>query len=192
VVKAVALLGSVTPPGRLSSAISSALSRLEDSGHEATLLDLGVLSVGYADGRSLAQLTDDTAELVRLVSGADAVVLASPIYRASMTGALKNALDLLPLEALRGKPTAIVTMGATLHHYLGAESHLRDVLAWFGALTLPTAVYLSSADFQDGVLTETAAGQLDALMSSATDLAVATQTLRLGPSPLSAATSKKG
>ncbi len=188
--KVVALLGSVTPPGRLSSAVSGALSRLQDAGHETSLLDLGSLSVGYADGRPADQLMDDTGNLVADISAADAVVLASPIYRASMTGAMKNALDLLPVEALRGKPVAIVTMGATLHHYLGAESHLRDVLAWFGALTLPTAVYLSSADFVDGVLTESAAAQLDELLATATRLAAATGSLSMGPAPLAAAPRK--
>ena len=38
-------------------------------------------------------------------------------------------------------------MGATQHHFLGVDWHLRDVLAWFGALVVPTSVYLVSADF---------------------------------------------
>ena len=65
---------------------------------------------------------------------ADAVILASPVYRGSFTGALKNLLDHLPIEALTGKPVGIVAMGATNHHYLGVDWHLRDVLAWFGAI----------------------------------------------------------
>ena len=83
------------------------------------------------------------------MAAADAVVLATPVYRGSLTGVLKNLLDHLPVEALRGTPTAIAAMGASDHHYLGAERHLRDVLAFFGALVTPTAVYLTSADFRD-------------------------------------------
>ncbi|MEO8540394.1 MAG: NAD(P)H-dependent oxidoreductase, partial [bacterium] len=109
-----------------------------------------------------------------------------------LTGALKNALDLLPIEALQGKPVGIVAMGATLHHYLGAESHLRDILAWFGALTLPTAVYLSSADFSDGVLTEKAGAALDALLAQAGAYAAVAGTLPDGPTPLAAASRPKG
>ena len=41
------------------------------------------------------------------------MLLASPVYRASFTGALKNLLDLTPVEALRAKPVGIVAMGAT-------------------------------------------------------------------------------
>lgn len=177
-----ALLGSVTPPGRLSSAVSDALQRAAAAGHATTFLDLGTLTVGFADGRPVEQLSDDTPKLAQSISTADAVLLATPVYRGTLTGALKNALDLLPVEALQGKPVGIVAMGATLHHYLGAESHLRDILAWFGAIALPSGVYLSSADFQDGALTEAAAGTLDELMAALESFAAAG--LSLGPPPL--------
>ena len=48
-------------------------------------------------------------------------------------------------------------MGASDHHYLGAERHLRDVLAFFGAIPMPVAVYLNGGDFDDGVPGERAA-----------------------------------
>ena len=183
-----ALLGSVTPPGRLSSAVTGALTRAEAGGHTTTFLDLGAMSIGFADGRPLDQLSDDTPALVKSIAVADAVLLATPIYRGTLTGALKNALDLLPIEALQGKPVGIVAMGATLHHFLGAESHLRDILAWFGAITLPTGVYLSSADFKDGVLTDAAAGTLDELVAALVSFAGATKAgLSLGPAPLAGA-----
>ena len=182
--KIVAILGSVTPPGRLSSAVSGALAQAAASGHDTDLLDLGQLKLGFADGQPIEQLDDDTPKLVATVSAAEAVLLATPIYRATLTGALKNALDLLPIEALQGKPVGVAAMGATLHHYLGAESHLRDILAWFGAWQLPTSVYLSSADFVDGKLTEAAAQSLDQLISVLATLAGAA--VPPGPAPLAA------
>ena len=86
----------------------------------------------FADGRPPEQYGDDTASIVARVGAADAVILASPVYRGSFTGALKNLLDHLPVDALAGKPVGIVAMGASAHHYLGVDWHLRDVLAWFG------------------------------------------------------------
>jgi len=41
------------------------------------------------------------------------VLLATPIYRGSLTGALKNLLDHVPVSALRGTPVALVAMGAS-------------------------------------------------------------------------------
>lgn len=153
-----AVVGAVTPPGRLDAAVRFAADRAaERAGTSAAVLSLGEHRVSFADGRPLDRYPDDTGRVVGALAEADAVLLASPVYRASFTGALKNLLDLTPVEALRAKPVGIVAMGATLHHYLGVDWQLRVVLAWFGALVVPTSVYLESGHFQDGKLTDPAA-----------------------------------
>jgi FMN reductase len=180
----VGVLGSVTPPGRLHAALGVALERAQ--GAETTLLDLGAVRVSFADGRDAADYGDDTATVVSTISRADAVVLASPVYRGTYTGALKNLLDLLPVDALRNKPVGIVAMGYTLHHYLGVEQQLRAVLAWFGALTAPTAVYLTPGDFEDGRVADAAVTQLDDLVATVIALSARARGLSLGPIPLAA------
>ncbi len=182
-----ALLGSVTPPGRMHRALGDAVDRANASGEAIwSFLDLGTLSLGFADGTPIDQLEDDTAVLVEQVSAAGGVLLASPVYRASLTGALKNALDLLPVEALREKPAGILAMGGGHHHFLGVASHLRDVLAWFGALPAPTDLYLTGADFSEGVPTPEAAAELDALLATVATLASSLADTDLGPPPLAA------
>lgn len=102
-----------------------------------------------------------------------------------MTGALKNLLDLTPVEALRGKPVLIVAMGATDHHSLGVERHLRDVLSFFGALPVPVDVYLTSADFKDGEPGEDASRRLDQGIEGLLTLTRPTGGLgEFGPDPL--------
>lgn len=182
------ILGSVTRPGRLHRAVSEALQRATAAGAaQAELIDLGQVQIAFADGRPPEQLGDDTAAVVTAIERADAVIVATPVYRGSLTGALKNLLDHVPVAALQGVPTGIVAMGATDHHFLGAERHLRDVLAFFGAHVLPTAVYLSSRDFSEGAPGERAASELDALLASAVELAGAlSDRPPLGPAPFAA------
>src|SRR5262245_66652063 len=152
----------------------------------ARLVNLADYRISFADGRPLDALGDDSARVVGRLASAEAVLLASPVYRGSFTGALKNLLDLTPVEALRGKPVGIVAMGATLHHYLGVDWHLRAVLAWFGALTAPTSVYLESAHFKEGKLADPSAlAALDALVTTVLVLAAQPRD-RLGPPPLAA------
>jgi FMN reductase len=184
--KLVAVIGSVTPPGRLSRALSEAMARAANRGHSTDVIDLGSVHVGYADGRALEEREDDAQTVVARTCAGDAVLLSTPVYRASFTGALKNLLDLLPLESLSGKPCGVVAMGASLHHYLGVDGHMRDVLAWFGALTAPTSVYLSNADFSNGEPTERAAGELDALIETLATLSELSRgrEVPLGPVPL--------
>ena len=178
------MLGAVTPPGRLYRALDEALARV--AGVETALVDLGAKQLSFADGREPGAYGDDTGGVVELVAAADAVLLASPVYRGTYTGALKNLLDLLPVEALRDKPVGIVAMGYTLHHYLGVEHPLRAVLTWFGALTVPNAVYLTSKDFGEAGVSESAAGSLDELLVTLVGLAAQARGLPLGPTPLAA------
>ncbi|MGA8354258.1 MAG: NAD(P)H-dependent oxidoreductase [Solirubrobacteraceae bacterium] len=186
----VAVLGSVTPPGRLRLALEQALARAQERALLAPrLLDLAEVKISFADGRAPQDLDDDTASAIELLRQADAVLLATPVYRGSLTGALKNLLDHVPVQALRQKPTAIVAMGASTHHFLGAERHLRDVLAFFGAALTPTAAYLSSSDFLDGQPTDGAAVQLDELIAGLAAMASALARepdIALGPAPLAA------
>src|SRR5207245_834700 len=119
------------------------------AGVSASLLNLADHRVSFADGRPPEKFDDDTGAVVARVAGADCVLLASPVYRGTFTGALKNLLDLTPIEGLRAKPVGIVAMGATSHHYLGVDWQLRAVLAWFGARVVPTSVYLESAHLRD-------------------------------------------
>jgi FMN reductase len=191
VTRVVGILGSVTPPGRLNRALAAALeaARELDPSIYTDLIDLGEYRIGFADGRPLDQLEDDTAGVVKRVQDATGVIFASPVYRGSFTGVLKNLLDLLPIEALQGKPCGILAMGASQHHYLGVDWHLRAVLAWFGALVAPTSVYLTSADFSEGEISGTARNELQALVRAVLTLDRAAASLapgELGPPPLAA------
>jgi len=188
--KLIAVLGSVTPPGRLLKALNemTAAAKVVEPGLEIDLVNLADVRIAFADGRAPDAYGDDTAAVVKRIAAADIVVLASPVYRASFTGALKNLLDHLPVEALMGKPCGIVAMGATAHHFLGVEWHLRDVLTWFGAIVPPTGVYLSSSDFSDGNLVDRASADLatlaDALIKLRTIAPISGKPL--GPLPFAA------
>jgi FMN reductase len=179
------IVGAVTPPGRLNGAINGAAQRARDAGHEVDVLELNALRLDFADGRPAAEHDDDSARVIETVSNAEAVLIASPVYRGTFTGALKNVIDLLPPDALYSKPTGIVAMGGSQHHYLGVDFHLRDVLAWFGALVAPTSVYLAGSDFSDGKPSDAANEQLDDLVATLVTLVAATGGAKLGPTPLS-------
>ena len=158
-VKLLAIHGAVTPPGRLHRALQLALESAQGVKHPVTtdLLHLGDYRISFADGRPPEDFGDDTGAVVELVLGADMFLIGTPIFRATYTGALKNLLDLLPVEGLRGKVCGLVGMGATDHHYLAVDTQLRPVLTWFGAHTVPTSVYLQSRHFEAGRLTDPAA-----------------------------------
>src|SRR5260370_369784 len=83
-------LDSAFAPGRAA----------EGGAEDAVWIDLAERRIASADGRPPAELGDDTQATVAAIAAADAVVLATPVYRGSMTGTLKNLLDHVPVEAL--------------------------------------------------------------------------------------------
>src|SRR5262245_27702473 len=93
------VLGSVTPPGRLRSALTAALQTTGQAFPRWTtdFIDLAEHRVSFADGRPLDQLGDDSEAVENRIVAADALILATPVYRATYTGALKNLLDLTPI-----------------------------------------------------------------------------------------------
>jgi FMN reductase len=162
------------------------MARAASRGAEVNLIDLGKLRLDFADGRPPDQHDDDSARVIETVAAADAVLLATPVYRGTFTGALKNLLDLLPVEMLQSKPVGLVSMGATQHHHLGVDWHLRDVLAWFGALVAPTSVYFTSADVSNGQPSAEVAASLDALVATLLGLAQGRNGMLYGPPPMAA------
>jgi chromate reductase len=100
------------------------------------------------------------AELRSAVADADAVLIATPEYNASVPGHLKNALDWVSrpvaTNPLRNKPAAVV--GATTGAFgaVWAQAELRKVLATIGARVQETEVACRHADtcFADGRLVD--------------------------------------
>jgi SsuE family FMN reductase len=67
------------------------------------------------------------------VEKADAIVVTTPIYKASFSGLLKTFLDLLPQAALHGKSVLPIATGGTSAHVLALDYALRPVLMSMGA-----------------------------------------------------------
>jgi FMN reductase len=183
------IVGAATPPGRLAAAVDAAVEMAQSTGDGVAVdvLNLAGTPVETCNGRPLDRYDEATRQAVARIAIADAVLIAAPVYRASYPGVLKNLLDNTPVEALQNKPVAILAMGGSPHHYLAIDNQLRPVLAWFGALVLPTSVYLTGADFRDGQLaSEAGRGEMQSLLSTMLLLAGSLQRATLGPPPLAA------
>lgn len=68
-------------------------------------------------------------ELIEQVARADGLVVATPVYKASIAGALKVLLDLLPERALSHKVVLPLATGGSNAHMLAVDYALKPVLA---------------------------------------------------------------
>ena len=89
-------------------------------------------------------------ELLAAIAAADALLVATPEYNASLPGGLKNALDWasrpFPDNVLRDKPSAVIGASTGLFGAVWAQAEVRKVLAASGARVLEGELPVGLAD----------------------------------------------
>jgi chromate reductase, NAD(P)H dehydrogenase (quinone) len=105
-------------------------------------------------------------ELLDAVDAADAILVATPEYNASVPGALKNALDWasrpFPDNVLRKKPSAVIGASTGLFGAVWAQAEVRKALKASGAHVLDSELPVGMADgafAEDGSLADPELGQ---------------------------------
>lgn len=80
-------------------------------------------------------------QLQAVVASADGLVVGTPVYKASFTGALKVLLDLLPERALAHKVVLPLASGGSPAHLLAVDYALKPVLAALKAQEMLSGVF---------------------------------------------------
>ncbi|MDD9266301.1 NADPH-dependent FMN reductase [Paenibacillus sp. GCM10023248] len=138
--KIVIISGSPTPTSRLHGVIEVAKSQLTQAG-----LTVDWIKVRDLPAEDLLYAKFDSEAIVHanaLVAAADAVLVATPIYKASYTGVLKAFLDLLPQKGLEHKIVLPLAVGGTISHLLAIDYALKPVLSALGAQNILQGVYV--------------------------------------------------
>ena len=172
--------GSPSAPSRSSALLEAVGTRLALRGVRVERLavrDLPAQALLAADAShpALQRAADQLA-------AARAVVVATPVYKAAYSGALKVFLDLLPQSALQGKAVLPLASGGSPHHMLALDYALRPVLQSLAARHILAGVYATDSQV---TLTPEGAYQLQAELAQRLDdsvAALATEGLRLPPS----------
>jgi chromate reductase, NAD(P)H dehydrogenase (quinone) len=129
-------------------------------------------------------------QLRQAISAADAVLIATPEYNASIPGVLKNALDWASrphaTNVLRGKPVAVVGASTGMFGAVWAQAEARKVLGTIGARVIDRELPVSEAPERfdmAGRLTdpdlESQLGEIGAELVEAARLRAATQRARV-------------
>jgi len=127
-----AVSGSPSPNSRTARLLDLLAARLAGDGEH----EVGTVAVRGLPAEPL--LRADTAhpailDVIDRVAAADGVIVASPVYKAAYSGALKALLDLLPQYALAGKVVLPLVTGGSPAHVLAIDYALRPVLTAMGA-----------------------------------------------------------
>jgi FMN reductase len=162
--------GSPRRPSKTRSLVETVAA--EVASHRQARVDIyDLIDAGPGLGAALQRqdLTLPVARIIDAIEQADALIVGTPVYKGAYTGLFKHVFDLVDPRVLVGKPVVLTATGGGPRHALIVEHALRPLFGFFEALTVPTAVYASDADFTEGQLTE--AGVLARVSTAAQQLA---------------------
>lgn len=89
-------------------------------------------------------------QLIENISRADGVIIATPVYKASFSGALKTLLDVLPERALNHKVVLPLATGGSSLHALAVDYALKPVLAALKAQEILHAIFADDSQITYG------------------------------------------
>lgn len=146
--KIVALAGSIVG-SKTKTAMVKVVEILQQKypEHEVILLDLAEYNLEFSDGRNYFEYEGDTKYVTETIMVADAIIIGTPTFQASIPATLKNIFDLLPVNAFRDKTVSTVVTAGTSKHYLMVEQQLKPILAYMKAHIVPTYVFIEEKDF---------------------------------------------
>ncbi|GAA6620105.1 NADPH-dependent FMN reductase [Scytonema sp. NUACC26] len=87
-------------------------------------------------------------ELQFLIKEAKAVIISTPVYNSSYTGALKALLDLMPQYAFAGKTILPIATGGSINHLLSIDYAMKPLFSTMGATHILRGVYVVSSQIQ--------------------------------------------
>ena len=125
---------------------------LKEKNIDFELIDLRKLELQFCDGRDLKEYNQDLQNAYRLMESAKAYIIGMPVYCYSVSGVLKNFLD-ITCGAMENKVCGIVCNAGGVMSYL-ASSELMKILSYeVSCLSIQPTTYAYGNDFKDGKIT---------------------------------------
>ncbi|MFG2358638.1 CE1759 family FMN reductase [Streptomyces sp. NPDC048521] len=144
---------------------------LREIGIAATVrsIDLGPLAVEIA--RSIVSGIHDAKvkHAIAKLAESDAIIAATPVYKAGISGLFKSFADLIDNDLLIAKPVVLAATGGSARHSMVVDDHLRPLFAFLRAIPMPTSLYAVPEDWGStdlGKRIARAAGELAAFLRS--------------------------
>ncbi|MCC6446970.1 MAG: NAD(P)H-dependent oxidoreductase [Armatimonadetes bacterium] len=145
-VRIVGLCGSLRAGGYTRMALEVALQGARQAGAEADSIHLSDYRLIFCDGRDSKEgFPPDVYRLREAVRTAQGILLGTPEYHGSLSGVLKNALDLMGFDEFEGKMIGLVGVSGGAMGGVEALNALRAIGRALHAWVLPEQVTVAQA-----------------------------------------------
>ena len=146
VIRIVGLAGSLRTTSATRMAVRCALLGAEEDGAHTQLLDLAAYDLPFLGREQERPAMMAVERFLTDLRAADGIILGSPEIHGSISGVLKNALDLANRELFEGKMLGIIGVAGGRTGASETLSHLRAIGRSLHAWVVPTQVSIAAAD----------------------------------------------
>jgi FMN reductase len=146
-VRIIGLCGSLRPNGFTKMALGIALTGAAEGGAATQLVDLSEydLPLCSGDAADMYRGSPGVRRLRQIVSEADAVILATPTYHGTLSGVLKNALDLMSTREFEGKVVGLIGVSGDRMGGANTLETMRTIGRTLHAWVIPSAAWIDDA-----------------------------------------------
>jgi len=125
------------------------LDRLAGAGLATSLaiIDLAPLAIDIAKAIVAGFPGDKLQAAIDSLAGADAIIAATPVYKAGMSGLFKSFIDLVDNDLLIAKPVILAATAGTARHAMVADEQMRPLFAFLRAVPVPTSIFAAPEDW---------------------------------------------
>ena len=142
----IGLAGSLRAGSATQMAVRWALLGAQESGAHTRLLDLASYDLPFLGRDQKAEGRNAVGRFLGDIRAADGIVLGSPEIHGSVSGVLKNALDLVDRHAFEGKMLGLIGVAGGRMGASETLSHLRAIGRSLHAWVVPAQVSIGAAD----------------------------------------------
>ncbi|TIT04243.1 MAG: NADH-dependent FMN reductase [Mesorhizobium sp.] len=125
------------------------IERITAAGKTAVLsvIDLAPLAVDIARAVVAGFPEAKVQSVIDTLGGADAVVAATPVYKAGMSGLFKSFIDIVDNDLLIAKPVILAATAGTARHAMVADEQMRPLFAFLRTFPVPTSIFAAPEDW---------------------------------------------
>lgn len=137
---------------------------------EVSYIDLNDVEMEFCDGRKLEDYNESLQEVHAALQASEIIIFGMPVYQYSMSGVLKNILDICG-AALKEKHIGVILNSGGPNCYMAAQDLFNAMQYEYTTTSIMPTPYTSWMDFKDWKLVnEKAMSKLDELVEKISSL----------------------
>jgi FAD reductase [NAD(P)H] len=126
-------------------------------------IDLKDVKMDLCDARQFEEYSQDIQNVYKIMEGSEAIVYGMPVYNYTMSGVLKNFIDITG-KSVAGKPVGTIVNAGGPNCYMASQDLFNAMQFEYACTAIMPTPYTWSMDFKDGqIVNEKVLSKLDEL-----------------------------